>query len=152
MNIREVSTLVSEAEKAVSTLESYQSLQIQDKGNTILEKVCNYIYDALTDANWIFKGANYFSSISLNSCGMLYVGNSSALSSMKPVAQIKKDRIRMIYPMNDDEMLTLIHNWERFEPELYKAIYKSVEDKQKEINKRISHLAYMQQQCSEFSI
>ena len=152
MNVKEVAFLVSEAERAVLTLEVYQNVQIQEKGNTILEKVCNYIYDTLSDAQWIFRGACYFSSISLNTCGMLYVGNSSALSSMKPVAQIRKDGIRIVHPMNDDELMVLIRNWEKFKSEMHKSVLKSVEEKQKDINQRISRLAYVQQQCEEFSV
>lgn len=152
MDIKTVSTLVSEADKAVLVLEQYIEPQIKIKKDTILKDVCDYIFKTLSDANWIFKGASYFSSISLNNTGVLYVGNSSALPSMKPVAKITKDGVKLIYNMNEDEALILIHNWDRFKPELHKSITQSVENKQKEINQRINHLAYIQQQYDEFYV
>jgi hypothetical protein len=152
MKLKDVSALVAEADNAVAVLEKYQLNENETKQKDILMQVCRYIQNLLIDANWIFSGASYFNDIYMNGCGVLYIGHGGAINYGTPVAQITRNGIKMLNPMGESETLMLVRNWERFKEKLILAIDKSIKDKQIEIDKRVSHIAYVKKEYDTFHV
>lgn len=147
---------VKNAEKALETLKDFADIQYKAKGETMREQIADYIANVLADAQYIRGCSCMYHNLSLsrsNDGYIFYVEESPYLSFRTPIFSINTSgQIQYLRELKEETMLIIAHYWDGFKDQLDFSIKVALEERTKSINKKIAHIAYVNEQLSKWKV
>lgn len=146
---------IRQAEEALKVLNDFSDSQYQAKGKTMMEQIIDYISNVLSNADYMCDGCmHYHLALSrMRNYFVFYIKDKSAIYSEHPIFSITTNgKIKQIDNLSEWMMLTLVKEWEGFKKELDFSIKTTMRMRTKNINDKLAHIGYVNEQLSKWHV
>lgn len=150
-----VSTAVRHAEEALKALDEFYDIQHETKGEEMADQIAHYIANTLSNANYMCCGCkhNHLSLSNMKDCFVFYIYDNSVIGTGIPVISITKSgEVKYFRKLSEWMMLNVINDWSGFKKELDFAIRTTLRERTNHINNQLSHIVYVNEQLSKWTV
>lgn len=149
------SNAIKYAEKALEDLKTFSNTQYEEKGETMLDQIIDYVVNTLSNVNYMCCGfkIQHLALSNMKTKFIFYIYDNSAIGSGYPIFSITTDGdVEYSNDLNEWMMLTLVKEWDGFKKEFDFAIKTTLESRKKYIHDQMCHIGYVNEQLSKWHI
>ena len=146
---------VKNAEQALETLKGFSETQYKAIGTTMREQIANYIANVLADAHYVCRGfvCGELALSKTNEGFAFGIRSNSMISGCYQIFSVcTNGDIRYARELKEHEMLHIVEDWDEFKKMLDFSIKTTLKYKTEAINKKIAHIAHVNEQLSKWKV